>query len=610
MSNQQIETNPQNNPNSFPPEENFNLNINNYDLDMIQQKQQIDNLPIEEILKKIDIYLKENNLSELVNILKLSQGKINKNLLSNYISENLKNTDIIGIFLSSGADVNSYIHCTDYKIDENEKVNLLMFSIMTENVDMFKLVLQYHPDVLQEDIHKKNSLFYYISFNEDPNMLHDLLQLNPDAINSVYYDHENNITHNLLTFAVSKNKKDLCSILIKYNCNLNYQIPETGETFLHLIVKNDNIEIAKLLLSVPNINIDRSLKNKDGKTAKELGEEKRGNIYFQIICKENTIFNTISLNNQNKNSNINNNNLGNNENINNNIKTSKKGNDIFNKISANLINNANTNYENEKNYYDNIPQDNYVVPIEFNNVDYTTYLSMGQDMKLCLNLFKEEEVLIKEKEKLFKQKEDLEITKNKKDLKMKELIEAENEITEHTNEFDKVIKETNNEIISKRKELNKLNEKNNKYKEYLKKIIMENPQSLNQEKEEGEIETMINLDNNINNEKQNEENNINAQKVEKPLSEEKYKFLKEKFESKTYDRSYKVKCLQKDLEDYQKYIEDEIANKKEKIDDIIDQLQKVVNEIDPSYKVNLYGSYSTGLCLPWSDIDTFITSCD
>ena len=63
MSNQQIETNPQNNPNSFSPEENFNLNINNYDLDMIQQKQQIDNLPIEEILKKIDkliLYMSQN----------------------------------------------------------------------------------------------------------------------------------------------------------------------------------------------------------------------------------------------------------------------------------------------------------------------------------------------------------------------------------------------------------------------------------------------------------------------------------------------------------------------------------------------------------------------
>jgi hypothetical protein len=31
-------------------------------MDIIRQKQQIDNLPIEEILKKIDTYLKENNL--------------------------------------------------------------------------------------------------------------------------------------------------------------------------------------------------------------------------------------------------------------------------------------------------------------------------------------------------------------------------------------------------------------------------------------------------------------------------------------------------------------------------------------------------------------------
>ena len=66
-------------------------------------------------------------------------------------------------------------------------------------------------------------------------------------------------------------------------------------------------------------------------------------------------------------------------------------------------------FEDEKNYYyENISQDNYVVPIEFKNVDYTTYLSMGQEMKLCLNLFKEEDALIKEKEKLLKQKEELE----------------------------------------------------------------------------------------------------------------------------------------------------------------------------------------------------------
>ena len=52
---------------------------------------------------------------------------------------------------------------------------------------------------------------------------------------------------------------------------------------------------------------------------------------------------------------------------------------------------------------------NIIIPIEFKNVDYTTYLSMGQDMKICLNLFKEEEVLIKEKEELLKKKEKIKL---------------------------------------------------------------------------------------------------------------------------------------------------------------------------------------------------------
>ena len=54
----------------------------------------------------------------------------------------------------------------------------------------------------------------------------------------------------------------------------------------------------------------------------------------------------------------------------------------------------------------------------------------------------------------------------------------------------------------------------------------ESPQSINQEKEEGEMDQIINIDNNINNENQNPESNMNAPKIEKPLSEEKYKFLK------------------------------------------------------------------------------------
>ena len=595
MSNQQLDLNTQTNQNTFPPEENYNINIPNYDLDMLQQKQIIDNLSLEDLMKKIEICLKENNLSELENILKLSQGKIPKSILSSYISENIQNINIIRIFLNCGAEINSYIHCINYKIAEKEKINLLMFSIMTENVELFKLVLQYHPDVLQEDENKKNSLFYYISFNEEPNMLHELLQLNPAAINTIYYDSESNLTYNLLTFAVLKNKKDLCSILIKDNCNLNYQIPETGDTFLHLIVKNDNLEIAKLLYSHPNI--DRSLKNKEGKTAKELGEEKKGNIFFQIICKEDSNNNNI-INAQNKN-------INNLINVEQNIKPNKKGNDIFSKISANL-NEINIINENEKNSYDIIQNDNYVVPIEFNNVDYNTYLSMGQEMKLCLNLFKEEEILIKEKEELLKKKEKYKADLEKLIKEQKNKNNDLNQLDSEINEKGILINTKKEEINIKKTELQKIETKTEKYSNFLKKLVEENPQSLNQDSKINEEKIEINI-----NTEENNSDNINNEQPQlnnEPITEEKFKFLKEKFESKSYERNYMVKCLQKDLEDYQQYIHDEIENRQDKIKDIITQLQSVVNEIDKNYTVNLYGSYSTGLCLPWSDIDTVITS--
>jgi hypothetical protein len=299
MSNQQLDpNNSQTNQNAFPQEDNYNMNIPNYNLDILQQKQMLDNSQKEEIKKKIDICIKENNLSELANILKLYQ--LDKNTLTSYISENIENIEIINILLNSGADVNAYVHFDTYSITEADKVNLLMISIMTENTQLFKLLLNYNPDVLQEDKNNKNSLFYYITFhndNNDPKMLHQLLSLNPNGINSEFYEKETNMTHNLLTYAVSKNKKELCSILIEDKCNLNYQIKETGDTVLHLVVKNDNVEIAKLLYNLSNI--DRSLKNNDGKTAKNLGEERKGNIFFHIICKEkdNNINNSQNKNN-------------------------------------------------------------------------------------------------------------------------------------------------------------------------------------------------------------------------------------------------------------------------------------------------------------------------
>ena len=597
MSNPQLDpNNSQPNQNAFPQEDNYNMNIPNYNMDILQQKQMLDNSQKEEIKKKIDICIKENNLSELANILKLCQ--LDQNTLTSYISENIENIEIIRILLNSGADVNAYVHSDTYSIKEADKVNLLMISIMTENTNLFKLLLNCNPDVLQEDKNNKNSLFYYITFLKEPNMFHELLSLNPNGIDSEFYEKETNITHNLLTYAVSKSKKELCSILINDKCDLNYQIKETGDTVLHLVVKNDNVDIARLLYNLPNI--DRNLKNNDGKTAKNLGEERKGNIFFHIICKEKD--NNINNNSQNKN----NVNITSNDTT---IKINKKKNELFQNIASNL--NELNFIENEKNYYcENIPKDNYIVPIEFSNVDYTTYLSMGQEMKLCLNLFKEEEVLIKEKEELVKKrekiKEKFEILKKEQEMKKKELAELDSQNLTKDNE----ILQIKQEITFKKKEISNYQSKNKAYGEFLSKLTSEevshkNPEQINEQ----EINTESNI-NNDNNENHSQEN-INIDQLQnEPLSPEKLKFLYEKFESKAYERNYIVKCLQKDLEDYQEYIQSELEEKREKINGIIAQLQSVVNEIDPNYTVKLYGSYSTGLCLPWSDIDTVIQAND
>ena len=597
MSNPQLDpNNSQPNQNAFPQEDNYNMNIPNYNMDILQQKQMLDNSQKEEIKKKIDICIKENNLSELANILKLCQ--LDQNTLTSYISENIENIEIIRILLNSGADVNAYVHSDTYSIKEADKVNLLMISIMTENTNLFKLLLNCNPDVLQEDKNNKNSLFYYITFLKEPNMFHELLSLNPNGIDSEFYEKETNITHNLLTYAVSKSKKELCSVLINDKCDLNYQIKETGDTVLHLVVKNDNVDIARLLYNLPNI--DRNLKNNDGKTAKNLGEERKGNIFFHIICKEKD--NNINNNSQNKN----NVNITSNDTT---IKINKKKNELFQNIASNL--NELNFIENEKNYYcENIPKDNYIVPIEFSNVDYTTYLSMGQEMKLCLNLFKEEEVLIKEKEELVKKrekiKEKFEILKKEQEMKKKELAELDSQNLTKDNE----ILQIKQEITFKKKEISNYQSKNKAYGEFLSKLTSEevshkNPEQINEQ----EINTESNI-NNDNNENHSQEN-INIDQLQnEPLSPEKLKFLYEKFESKAYERNYIVKCLQKDLEDYQEYIQSELEEKREKINGIIAQLQSVVNEIDPNYTVKLYGSYSTGLCLPWSDIDTVIQAND
>jgi len=647
MNNQSNDNNIINNINQLAGEQNFieerhnnsqqNQNIqnlqninNNSDINLKENSSEsniqnlyINNAGNEDIILKINSLLQQNKFDELSLFLNLNKNKIPQNILSSYISYILDSyngdPNILHIFLENGANVNTNIHSTNCLIEEKDHINLLMFSIIANNMDLFNLVIKYNPDILLEDKNKKNSLIYAILFNDDNNplVLQELLRLNNEAVKTLYYDIENNITHNLLTLAASKNKKNMVELLLEYNCNINYQIPQTGETAMHLTVKNDNLEIAEILSK--NQKYIKNIKNIVGETPKDICNKKKGKLFYHFAKEEvnhsnnnstnslpkasnfgvqinNNEFNNLNIfNNNQSNQNLNIQNFNNNNiDIGNGIGSNKKIKDKKDKFgNYNDINIKNMD-DNEYIYNENNNQDNLIIPIEFQSMDYPTYLSMGQDIKLCLNIFQNEDSLtqqIEELEKQIKEKED-----NIK--KYEKLINNENkQLTELNQEIEvineEIKKQKKNKVVQE-KEIAEIKNQNEDFKKILKKL------NLIPQNNEKNIEPAPNA---IENHNENDLLNL----PENTLTEEEFKILEEKFKSQLYEHNYIVKCLQKDLIDYQAYVKEQISIKEPVIKEILQELQSVVNEINSNYKVNLYGSYCTGLCLPWSDIDTVIT---
>lgn len=84
--------------------------------------------------------------------------------------------------------------------------------------------------------------------------------------------------------------------------------------------------------------------------------------------------------------------------------------------------------------------------------------------------------------------------------------------------------------------------------------------------------------------------------------------LERKFSTQKYDDKFIVKCLQKDILDFQEYIKDQIRKNRVLIDELIKLVKQAVNDSIPEYEVNLYGSHATNLCLPWSDLDIVLVN--
>ena len=124
----------------------------NSDEGNLLQNQNINNPSDEEIMMKINTLLQQNQLNELSNFLSLNKNNIPKNVLSSYISFILESYNgdltLLNIFLENGANVDSPIHNLNYQIEEKDKINLLRFSIITNNSELFILVVKYNHNIL------------------------------------------------------------------------------------------------------------------------------------------------------------------------------------------------------------------------------------------------------------------------------------------------------------------------------------------------------------------------------------------------------------------------------------------------------------------------------
>lgn len=74
------------------------------------------------------------------------------------------------------------------------------------------------------------------------------------------------------------------------------------------------------------------------------------------------------------------------------------------------------------------------------------------------------------------------------------------------------------------------------------------------------------------------------------------------------DDAEMFKILDKDLNDYQKYITEKINRNIPAINEIINEVRATLNTITQDYDIKIYGSYANGLCMPWSDLDLVLVN--
>ena len=603
------------------------------------------------IMQDMKTKISDNNyidIKELLDSQNISQQA--KNQLLNlsftklYLTNNNNQKKIIFELIEHGADPNHKLNfdineknkSNNYSIPKNIKLTPLIYCCIKGDYELFELIKNkiYLSTSNEENSTlnvNKNYFFYFFENNQNIDnkikIANSILQKSKNnkniKININDYDKQTGMT--LLMLSVIRQYINFIKLFIENGADLNLKNLIDGDTALHYAAKIKNKAIIELLLNNKNCNL--LIKNSKNETIIDVANTNCANteIYSLLAKKygeQQKLWeekNNKKINDQNK--------INRNYSLNSNgIKEKNNANKSNNNKSKNIINNdsetQNDILKSNKIKHNIEDFNSYIeIPFQFNNnINYIDYFDSNTNNKIP-NGINETDI------KNISNQEDNDAGNIKNYMKLKgapilninlrskededaliiENLKAENEALDIDfenieNKLDSVYKE-HSKLLKELSEINKeINSANERIDSYGKKL---------QDKESKYMVAFQKL--------KVQENNQNSildillyQKkfLEMNQNHNKYisdmNYLDKKFTDDFFDDKYIKDNLQKDILDFQLYVKANIKIKQKPINEIRSSLQEILESNGYDYTVYVFGSFATGLCLPWSDLDLIL----
>ena len=542
--------------------------------------------------------IEQNNFEKFnsyINSTDISKSNLNSLLcfcVQNY--SNKKNLlDQIKLLIYKGADINTiYRNICELspnlgpKVGDNNDITLLMYACLYNDIKLIEMFIN-KKSINCVDKNGKNALFYLLSkqnttqtSDKETAIIIRLLIKNGININCVAKYEQGNKFYKQSPLSLAANNNYFISFkeLLNNGANLNFITEPEGDTILHIAVKKINHEMIKLILKSNNINLE--IKNKEGKTARDLALEiepdsiiynlivekisesdnieskKSDDLSFEEKSKKSFEQNDININYHSENAK--------NENIKDNIPIKsalKKYNEKKRNILNKYIKQIKTNPNNMK-LYINVSKDTQINNNKNDNIDkMVDYLVLENDenRRPVINI----DLLSK---KFFNYKKALNTSSNNNSNTKTKKKNYINKITFMNNNIDNNINININNDIAKKNITMKLEEENSTLKKDLERVNSKKNELINNMQEKNKYINQLELKYN----KEIEALNIKLKSIqeEKDSLEDKMKLL-EKEKSELEEKVIKLEKDNYDLNQNMTQIKNEYSELNQKTEKMI-----------------------------------------